>query len=164
MPNYSESFNEAFKRIMKSEGGYVNDPNDPGGETKYGVCKRSYPNEDIKNLTLDRAKEIYHKDFWSPFFYDKVPHSLAEKVFDTAINIGNKKAFKILQKSANKFGANLTEDGVIGNTSLTAILNLDEAKLLAEFRIQQAEYYKELVKNNPKLNKFLKGWLNRAAS
>lgn len=164
MSNYSKSFDESFKRIMKSEGGYVNDPKDPGGETKYGVCKRSYPNEDIKNLSLDRAKEIYHRDFWAPYFYDKVSHSLAEKVFDTAINIGSKKAFKILQNSANKLGAKLVVDGFIGSVSVEVIKNLNEEALLKEFRIQQADYYKKLVVDNPNLNKFLKGWLNRAAS
>lgn len=160
---YSKAYEIAFKHILESEGGYVNDPMDPGGETKYGICKRQYPKEDIKNLTIERAKEIYHSDYWKPYFYDKVSDALAIKVFDTAINIGPRNAFRILQRAANKFGTNLEVDGNIGPKSLAAINKLEDKSLLSAYREIQADYYRELVVKNKNLSKFLKGWLNRAA-
>ena len=61
---YNARFLKAFEKVLRHEGGYVNDPLDLGGETKYGISKRSYPHLDIKNLTLDQAKQIYFRDFW----------------------------------------------------------------------------------------------------
>ena len=58
------TFEEAFSRLMGHEGGYSNDPLDPGGETNWGISKRSYPNVDITNLTRAEAKVIYREDFW----------------------------------------------------------------------------------------------------
>ena len=161
--SYSKAYEIAFKHILESEGGYVNDPKDPGGETKYGICKRQYPKEDIKNLTIERAKEIYHADYWKPYFYDKVSEALAIKVFDTAINIGPRNAFRLLQEAANALGANLTVDGAIGPKSLDVITKLKEKDILDQFRKLQADYYRTLVVKNKNLEKFLKGWLNRAA-
>ena len=57
-------FTEAIGVILYHEGGYVNDKDDPGGETMMGISKRAYPNLDIKGLTEDDVKEIYHKDYW----------------------------------------------------------------------------------------------------
>lgn len=59
--------------MINREGVYVNDPYDPGGETKYGICKRSYPNLNIKELTLEEAKKIYHRDFWKRGKFEDVP-------------------------------------------------------------------------------------------
>lgn len=61
---YSKKFERAFSCVLQNEGVYVNDPSDSGGETKYGISKRSYPNLDIKNLTLEEAKKIYFCDYW----------------------------------------------------------------------------------------------------
>ncbi len=60
----TEKFNKAVRIILAHEGGYVNHPADPGGETNMGISKRSYPDLDIKNLTVAMAKEIYFRDFW----------------------------------------------------------------------------------------------------
>lgn len=83
--------------VLQMEGGYVNDPNDPGGETNYGISKRSYPNLDIKNLTVDQAKEIYYKDFWLPARCDKLSAPLALVVLDAAVNMGLGAAASLLQ-------------------------------------------------------------------
>lgn len=91
-----QRFDKFFEIVVGLEGGYVNDPKDPGGETKYGVSKRAYPNLDIKNLTLEGAKAIYKRDY-----FDKVPHlqdiDLHLTVFDTAINSGVSVAASILR-------------------------------------------------------------------
>ncbi len=60
------TFDDAFTRLLGNEGGYVNDPRDPGGETNWGISKRSYPTVDIKNLTRTQAEDIYMHDFWEP--------------------------------------------------------------------------------------------------
>lgn len=83
------NFESAFGIIVGIEGGYVNDPKDPGGETKYGISKRRYPNEDIKNLTIERAQFLYQRDFWNPHKCDYLPWEQALLVFDTAVNGGN---------------------------------------------------------------------------
>ena len=71
------TFDEAFLRLIGHEGGYVADSRDPGGETKFGISRRSYPGEDIKgNLTLARAKTIYARDFWGPAGCDAVPDGI----------------------------------------------------------------------------------------
>lgn len=83
------NFESAFAIIVGVEGAYVNDPKDPGGETRWGISKRRYPNEDIKNLTLERAREIYQRDFWNTYKCDVMPWEQALLVFDAAVNGGN---------------------------------------------------------------------------
>ena len=82
-------FDVAFGIIVGIEAGYVNDPKDPGGETKFGISKRRYPNEDIKNLTLERAKFLFQRDYWNTNKCDSMPWEQALLVFDAAINGGH---------------------------------------------------------------------------
>lgn len=85
----SANFDRAFTIVVGIEGGYVNDPADPGGETKYGISKRRYPDLDIKSLTLDQAKAIYLRDYWNPHDLDDLEYGKALLVFDCAVNGGN---------------------------------------------------------------------------
>lgn len=157
------NFESAVEIVLAHEGGYVNNPNDPGGETKYGISKRSYPNEDIKNLTLARAKQIYFDDFWSPYPYSKIVNdAIATKLFDTAVNTGSKRAFRFMQQSLNQMGQTLVADGVMGAKTIAAINAVDNSVLLNVYRGVQAEYYKGLVAADPKKSVFLRGWLRRA--
>ena len=80
--------NKFFNHLMTLEGGdkLVNNPKDPGGLTKFGISKRAYPNEDIENLTLARARELFLRDYWKPCYCDKLPESIAVVVCDTAFN------------------------------------------------------------------------------
>ena len=81
----------AFNELMLHEGGYVNHPDDPGGETKYGICKKYNPEIDIKNITLEYAKNYYYKNFWTSM-YDKIHNpEVAIKLFDVSVNIGKPK-------------------------------------------------------------------------
>lgn len=95
------NFEEAVSFVLKWEGGYTNDPNDPGGETKYGICKRSYPTLDIKNLTLDKAKEIYYQNYWLKAGCDELSPPLDIIVFDTAVNCGVGRAKEFLEISSD---------------------------------------------------------------
>jgi hypothetical protein len=91
-----ESFDKALSFVLSWEGGYSNDPNDAGGETNFGISKRAYPNEDIKNMTMDRAMEIYRNDYWNACNCDDLPYPLDMVIFDTAVNmgVGRAKSFK----------------------------------------------------------------------
>jgi lysozyme family protein len=82
-------FDDAFALVIGVEGGYVNNPEDPGGETKFGISKRRYPTIDIKNLTIDQAKVIYRRDYWDAHDLDPRPWREALLVFDCAVNGGN---------------------------------------------------------------------------
>jgi lysozyme family protein len=89
------TFDQAFNVVVGIEAGYVNDPNDPGGETKFGISKRAYPQLDIPNLTLDQAKAIYLRDYWHLCKCDELPMDLALAVFDCAVNQGVSTALKV---------------------------------------------------------------------
>lgn len=84
-----ESFDKAFQLTIGLEGAYSNDPHDPGGETKYGIAKRYHPKEDIKNMTLERAKEIYHNEYWVPAGCNEAPYPMDICLFDSQVNPQN---------------------------------------------------------------------------
>lgn len=102
-------FDTAFQFVLKFEGGYVNDPNDPGGETKFGISKRAYPSVDIKNLTHSEAKAIYRRDYWDKLRLDQMPDKIRLALFDTAVNSGVTAAIKCLQAALI-----VEQDGIIG--------------------------------------------------
>ena len=93
-------FDRAFRLLIGEEGGYVNDPADPGGETKFGISKRAYPQIDIRGLTLDQAKAIYRRDYWAPLQLDARPWGPALCLFDCAVNQGLAKARALLAQVA----------------------------------------------------------------
>lgn len=89
-------FLQAFAIVVEEEGAYVNDPADPGGETKYGISKREYPNLDIAQLTLAQAQEIYQRDYWNALDCDAYPWEMALVLFDCGVNQGVSAAKGIL--------------------------------------------------------------------
>lgn len=109
------TFEQAFQAVIGHEGGYVNDPRDAGGETKYGISKRAYPDEDIAGMTLDRARGIYKRDYWDRCQCDQLPAVLRMHVFDAAVNSGTTQAAKWLQLSVGT-----SADGVIGARTISA--------------------------------------------
>ena len=94
-----KNFEEAIKFVLKWEGGLVEDKNDPGGVTKYGISQKSYPYEDIRGMTLGRAKEIYYQNYWLKSECDKTPAPMNLILFDTSVNCGRSRAKKILLTS-----------------------------------------------------------------
>lgn len=158
----SLNFENAVKKVLAHEGGYVNDPRDSGGETNFGISKRSYPNLKIRDLTKEDAIAIYLKDFWTPNNYGQINNSdIAEKVFDMSVLLGAKAANQTLQKTLNKLNCSLSEDGILGPLSLKAINSADSAKLLSLYKAQLEIHFKEIVKKRPKNEVFLNGWLRR---
>jgi len=146
---------EAIKLILKHEGGYVNDPRDPGGETKFGIAKKFYPNEDIANLTEARAVEIYTKEYWNKCKCDELNIGVALYVFDTAVNQGVGFAIKMLQSVLG-----VTADGVIGVQTIKAANGVSASAILSDMsKIRVARYM-----NNKNFAIYGKGWLAREAS
>ena len=115
MPD-NNNFDIAVNIILKHEGGYVNHPEDPGGETNYGISKRAYPDVDIANLTKEDATAIYKRDYWDRICGDDLPFAVGIVVVDYAVNSGVSRASKALQLAA---GA--TADGVVGPMTVEAV-------------------------------------------
>lgn len=155
----SDYFNKIITFVIKNEGGYVNHPDDPGGETNFGITKRYHPNVDIKNLTENDAIEIYKKEFWEKYPFQKINDFLiCRKFFDMSVNMGYKQAAKLLQKGQGK----LLVDGVIGPMSLS-IINADKPEdLLVRYKSTLAKFYRDLANQKSTNEKFLDGWLRRA--
>lgn len=127
------SFDKAFQITVGVEGGYVNDPADPGGETKYGISHRAYPDIDIKALTLDQARDIYRRDYWQAASCDSMPERIGHLVFDCAVHHGVKTAIKLLQRALKV--ADDGEFGPITRGTLTARDTNETADLLMAQRM-----------------------------
>lgn len=147
-------------RVLGSEGGYANrNPHDdPGGETKWGVSKRSYPNVDIKNLTIQGASEIYKNDFLKPLLKDGVPESLIFQLFDFGIHSGISTAVKCLQKELGFSGKDV--DGVIGKNTIAKIKERTEASMVMGVIAARIDFMSNL--SNWSANS--KGWARRMAA
>ena len=114
-------FDDIIEVVLEHEGGYVNDPDDPGGETNFGVAKRSHPDVDIANLTKDGAKEIYKEVYWDKNKVESLSADLRHIYFDMCVNQGRGRAVKILQQAANAKGAGLKVDGGMGPMTIAAM-------------------------------------------
>jgi lysozyme family protein len=147
------NFDDAFTRLIGNEGGYTNNPSDPGGETNWGISKRSYPNVDIANLTQDDAKAIYLRDFWNPIL-DAHP-AIKFQVFDFAINSGIQTAIRKLQASIG-----VADDGNWGPVSAAALAGMDVNDVLMRFVAQRLRFWASLSS----WPTFGKGWAIRAAT
>lgn len=127
------SFDKAFQITVGVEGGYSNNPADPGLETKFGISKRAHPDIDIKALTLDQAKDIYQRDYWTPAYCDSMPERIGHLVFDCAVHHGVKTAIKLLQRALKV--ADDGEFGPITRGTLTARDTNETADLLMAQRM-----------------------------
>jgi len=156
---YPSAFEKAMKVLFKHEGGYVNDLVDPGGETNFGISKKAYPDLDIENLTKEKAKKIYWKDYWQKGRCDYIPVFLAPIHFDMCVNMGIKTAVKILQKTANhknKYAIDI--DGGLGPKTIKAITDIEPDRVRA-FRVM---HYAKIIERKPALIKYWFGWFKRS--
>lgn len=149
---------EAIKKVIIAEGGakITDDPKDPGGLTKYGISKKAYPSLDIRNLTEAEAIAIYKRDYWDKIQGDRLPYNIAYTIFNYAVNRGVRVAVKYAQKVVG-----LSEDGVMGIKTVTAIIQKGEKAFLEQYLALAKQGYEHLVARNPALAVFLKGWNNR---
>lgn len=147
-------FRDLIDRVLSHEGGYVNHPADPGGETKFGIAKRSYPSVDIKALTREDAVAIYERDFWQRVQGDKLPRALAFQALDAAVNHGMGNAVRWMQRAAG-----VADDGIIGPATLAAVSRSDPADLVLQFNAERLEFYAKLQT----FDTFGRGWARRVA-
>jgi len=132
-----ENFQKSVEFVLNREGGYVCDPFDPGGETNFGISKRSNPNVDIKNLTREGAIAIYKVKYWDAMKCSELPWPIDVCLFDTAVNQGCAFAEEVY----DKFG------GVV-----------------ADMLFARIKRYSEIVKKRPTSSKYLRGWINRVVN
>lgn len=144
-----------LQRLFDHEGGYVDDPNDPGGRTKYGISANSYPDLDIKNLTLEAAAEIYRRDFLQPIRADEHEDGVAFQLFDFAVNSGPHQALKAIQHAVG-----VTVDGIIGPVTLAAIRRHTESDLIMLVLAERLEFMTGL----PNWPHHGRGWARRIAT
>lgn len=164
------NFDKAFEEVLLIEKGYANSKYDKGGETKYGIAKRFYPNLDIKNLTIDQAKEIYRKDYWDIKFLglDKInQYDIQVELFDTGVNMGVKTSAKMFQEALNLLNRNerkfkdLKVDGWIGQESISAYNKLDWKVVLKVLNGLQFMRYVEIVEHDKEQEMNFVGWMKR---
>lgn len=148
------SWDDIFHRVIGNEGGYKNDPQDPGGETNWGISKRSYPNLDIKNLTRNDAKFIYYRDFWKVIDADDLPQSVAYQLFDFAVNSGIQTAIRYFQRALG-----VADDGIWGPISQGAASRTSETDMIMCLNAERLDFMTKL--KNWDHNS--KGWARRIA-
>jgi len=150
-------FESVVKMVLEHEGGYVNHPSDPGGETKYGISKRAYPDVDIAELTEEDAASIYKRDYWDRIKGDDLPVGVACVVMDYAVNSGISRASKALQSVCGIANG----DGIIGPASLnavwTTVKNTSEEDVINAVTTQRQEFIRALKIYET----FGKGWERR---
>lgn len=149
------TYDKAVELILENEGGYVDHPSDPGGETNMGISKRAFPNEDIKGMTKERAKEIYKANYWNKVKGEQLPPAVALICFDVAVMSGPRRASKMLQEACG-----VDTDGIIGPVTLKAVTEAyraSEVGFITNLSDVRLKFYKRLKH----FKVFGKGWTAR---
>ncbi|GAB7451004.1 N-acetylmuramidase [Enterobacter roggenkampii] len=169
-PLLSPSFQHALDFVLAKEGGYVNDPTDKGGETKFGISDKrdgiadgktdvngdGKPDTAIKDLTPEQAAQIYFRDYWQAAYCTDWPDGISLFVFDSSVQHGVKAAIRQLQSAAG-----VTADGIVGPNTTRAVIGADPEWLLNRCFLRRARYYADIIKSNSSQGKYLNGWFNR---
>jgi len=153
----------ALASVIAHEAGYINDPQDPGGPTKYGITLRDHSQDigdlngdglidaaDVRLITVDQAVEIYDHQYWDAIHGDELPDAVAFALLDVAVMSGPRTAIKLLQR-----GLGLDEDGIIGPKTITAS---QDSTALAKLTGARKGYYARL----PGFARYGRGWYARA--
>jgi len=156
------NFQKSFELMLKSEGGYVNNPADPGGMTNLGVTKATWENwigrqsneAEIRNLTFAKVEPLYKKKYWDAVRADELPDGIDYLVFDFAVNAGVGRAIKTLQTAVG-----VASDGWFGPATMTDVKALDPHELIERFSKAKEDFYRSL----PTFDVFGQGWINRVA-
>ncbi len=156
MNNDTKFYKALNKYVILNEGGYVNHPNDRGKATKFGVSSRWYPNEDIPNLTRERANMIFYDDYWIKPKINLLPDELAYRVFDNAIVQGQPTAIKNLQRAVG-----VKADGLIGPDTLNAVNSQDYDTIRQRFIENVHQIEDEYQRNDPTQKVFERGHRDR---
>lgn len=150
-----------FETGGDKSGGYTNDPDDRGGETKWGISKRAHPHLNIKSLTYNNAVEIYRDQYWNRHYDYIRSNALGFKLFDMGILNGRGRAVKILQKAVKASGYLVRVDSNFGPISLAAVNNINPEVLYENYIKRFETRFRKLVIRIQNNKKYLRGWLNR---
>ncbi|MCJ0830424.1 hypothetical protein MN869_18580 [Acinetobacter sp. NIPH1876] len=154
----AKTFQDALKRVLLHEGGYVNHPSDPGGETNYGITKATAQNYgykgSMKNIPMDMVERIYKNQFWDALSCDSFPYSFAFQYFDAGVNHGLVNARKILQRALG-----VKDDGIVGAITLNEIRKQPQFALINLFNAERVLFYTRIKT----FNTFGKGWMSRVS-
>jgi len=156
------NWDNAFKLMLKSEGGFVNHPSDPGGMTNLGVTKATWENwvgresdeAEMRGLTPEKVEPLYKKKYFDAVRGDELPMGLDYLMFDFAVNAGAGRAIKTLQTAVG-----VTPDGGFGPMTMAAVQATDPVDLIERFSQAKEDFYRSLTT----FATFGKGWLNRVA-
>ena len=152
------NFDAAFDKLLGHEGAYSNHPNDPGGETMWGVtiavARENGYTGSMKELPVDVAKAIYKKRYWDAVQADRLPDAVRYSVFDAAVNSGPKQAVKWLQRAVG-----VADDGVLGKITLNAVDAASTDALIRRMNATRLRFMTGL----PNWPSFGKGWARRIA-
>ena len=148
-------FDRALAFVLNVEGGFSDDPHDPGGATKYGISQRAYPHLNIRALTRSQARAIYRRDYWQRARCDALPPPIAIALFDAAVNHGVARATRLLQRSAR-----VRADGIIGPKTRAAIAAANPPDLLLDFLSHRLRAYAR----DRNAARFMRGWARRVLS
>lgn len=159
-----DPFERALQLLLAHEGGLVDDPDDRGGRTNYGVTHATYDGyrkreglgvQPVDRITGDEVRAIYKRSYWDACRCDELPWRLAYPTFDAAVNSGPSRAIEWLQG-----GLGVAQDGIIGPVTFAAANRSDEGAAFAVCR-ERMDYIVELVRRDRSQLKFLKGWARR---
>ncbi len=165
-------FSLEMPRLLAHEGGYVNNPDDPGGATNLGITIKTLRSwrasdavtkEDVKALTVKEATSIYFIRYWMPLGLDSMTHqSLAGALFDASVNSGPSQAVTTLQRAVNSLGGTLAVDGKAGPNTMGAVNSMSEPLLMAWFALERIRFYSKLGHENESQWQFMYGWVRRS--
>ena len=174
----------AITLLLVHEGGYVNNPVDPGGPTNYGISLRFLRNQkgfngdidgdgdidadDVKGLTVADVTKIYSNEFWYKYGFEKLENQrLANMVFGLSVNLGPKNAIYLLQKAVNRFLKPKTvfiPNGIFDEKLIETSNKLEIGPIIFSYKYEVNNYYRELTRKNKNLGRFINGWLKRLNS
>jgi lysozyme family protein len=158
MPTSDDYAQRAIGLVLRLEGGETNDPDDPGGRTKYGLSQRTYPTLDFDALTEAQARTIYRRDWWEKYGYARLPGGLAVLLFQLAVNMGPVHAHSLLQRALADLGMPVHADGMLGPVTVRSASEYRYPEVLElMIRAGAIERYRRLGKP-----KYLAGWVRRA--
>jgi lysozyme family protein len=158
----NSNWDTCFELMLKSEGGYVQHPSDPGGRTNLGVTqatweswvKRETDEAEMRALTPEKVEPLYKARYWNAVRADELPAGIDYLCFDYAVNAGPNRSIKVLQ-----IALGVASDGDFGPKTLAAVQAADPVKLIDTFSLAKEDFYRSLIQ----FPVFGKGWLNRVA-
>jgi lysozyme family protein len=159
----NKRFLDIYAIVMEYEGGHVNHPNDPGGETYKGISRRAHPNwkgwqliDQKKPVPEQLVQEFYYSNYWLKFRCDEMPYPVGDYLFDFGVNAGITRAIITVQKVLN-----VKVDGVLGPVTIAAIQRQDPQSLMYQLLAERVNYYTTITMQRSQFQVFFLGWIRR---